>query len=174
MTYSFRNVNVFLTIQANISLGPIPIGVPINITGKGFYGKDGSITVNPNPDAIKGEDVSIDGVMLADISNDLSGNMVVRVGDLTPAHYLFMTLYNFQQQGILVRDIGINILQKPIGQSEDLLSASLLYSGSSGLIRGLPSKSWGATQNGNEFTFKFEKISAVTTISLLGDIFSQV
>ena len=106
-TYSFRNTNVFLTIDVGISIGVIPVGIPINLSEKDFYGKEGAVTVTPYPNAISGDDISIDGVSLPDLSNDESGSMVVRVGDMSRAHFLLSTLFNFHKQGLLVRKIGM-------------------------------------------------------------------
>lgn len=171
-TYSFRNVNVFLTIDVGVSIGFIPIGIPINLSEKDFYGKDGAITVTPYANAISGDDISIDGVSLPDISNDESGSMAIRVGDMSGAHFLLSSLFSFHKRGFLIRKIGINVLQKPVGLSDDALGANILYSGSLGSIRSLPGKSWGSRQNGNEFNFQFQKLDGGTTIGIVGNILS--
>jgi hypothetical protein len=167
-TYSFKNVNVFLTIDVGIQIGIIPVGIPINLAAKDFFGKDGSITVTPYPNAIQTEDISVDGVMIPGVSNDQSGDMVIRVGDMSGAHYLLSTLFNFHKQGLLVKKLGINVLQRPVGTSEDALLSNILYSGTRGSIKSLPGKSWGARQNGNDFNFKFESLTGATTIGLAG------
>ncbi|MCK5602794.1 hypothetical protein KAR91_13015 [Candidatus Pacearchaeota archaeon] len=169
-TYSFRNVNVFLTIDVGISIGFIPVGVPIPLSQENFYGKEGSIAVVPYQDSIGSEDISIDGVILPDISNDGSGVMTIRVGDMSGAHFLLSTLFNFHRRGLLIRKIGVNVLQRPVGQDIDALSANILYSGNRGSIKSLPGKSWGNRQNGNEFTFKFESLVGGTTIGLTGGL----
>ncbi|MCK4813758.1 MAG: hypothetical protein KAT14_07465 [Candidatus Marinimicrobia bacterium] len=169
-TYSFKNVNVFLTIDLGIPVGFIPVGIPINLSASNFFGKEGAITVTPNPNAILSDEISIDGVSLPDVSNDLSGTMTIRVGDMSGAHFLLSSLFTFHKQGLLVRKIGINILQKPVGTGSDILEANILYTGNRGSIRGLPNKSFGNRQSGNEFLFNFEKVSGGTTIGLVGNL----
>lgn len=169
-TYSFRNVNVFLTIDIGVSIGVFPIGVPIPLSEKNFYGKDGAITVSTYQNAISGDEISIDGVSLPDVSNDQSGNMVIRVGDMSGAHFLLSSLFNFHKQGLLIKKLGINILQNPVGVGDAALAANILYSGANGSIRALPGKSWGSRQNGNEFVFQFERVDGGTTIGLVGGL----
>ena len=171
-TYSFRNVNVFLTIDIGVSIGAIPVGVPILLSEKNFYGKEGAITVTPYQNAITGDDISVDGVLLPDVSNDQSGTMVIRVGDMSGAHLLLSSLFIFHKQGLLVKKLGINVLQKPVVSGISELETSILYTGSAGSIRSLPGKTWGSRQNGNEFMFQFEKVDGGTTIGAIGSLLS--
>ena len=171
-TYSFSKVNVFLTIDTFLNIGGlIPVGVPINISKAGFFGKEGNVNVTPYADAISTGDVSIEGVLLPDISNDSTGSASLVVGDMSGAHFLLSTLFNFHERGLLIRDIGLNILQKPVGGSQ---IPELLYSCNNGYIKSLPGKAWGTRQTGNAFQIYFERITGTTTVSPVGDVLQFV
>ena len=171
-TYSFNKVNVFLTIDTSLNIGGlIPVGVPINLSRAGFFGKEGNISITPYADAISTEDVSIEGVLLPDISNDSTGSASLVVGDMSGAHFLLSSIFNLHSRGLLIRDIGLNILQKPVGGDQ---IPELLYSCNNGYIRSLPSKAWGTRQTGNAFQIHFERITGSTTVVGVGDVLQFV
>ncbi len=171
-TYSFNKVNVFFTIDTSLNIGGlIPIGVPINISRAGFFGKEGNVNIIPYAEAISTGDVSIEGVLLPDISNDMTGSASLTVGDMSGAHFLLSTIFNFHARGLLIRDIGLNVLQKPVGGSQ---LPELLYSCNNGYIKSLPSKTWGARQTGNAFQIYFERITGSTIVAPVGGVLQFV
>lgn len=174
MTYSFRDTDVFLIIDAVSDFTPLPFnlpfGVPINLSAKDFFGKDGVISIEPNPESISSDEQSIEGDSIWDVSNNLSGRATIRVGDLSKAHILLSTLFSFHRRGLLVGDLSLNVNQRPYGQglSNSVTGlgniGSLLYSCRNGTIKGIPNKQWGATQNGNEFNLQFESVDGAPTL----------
>lgn len=174
VTYSFSENDVFLIIDPVSDFVPLPFnlpfGVPINISSRDFFGKDGAVSIEPNPEAISSDEKSIEGDDLWDISNDRSGRATLRVGDLSRAHVLLSMIHAFQRRGLLVGDISLNVNQRPFGQgvSESVTGlasiGSLLYSCRNGTIKGVPNKQWGSVQTGNEFLIQFNVVDGGPTL----------
>lgn len=174
MTYSFRDTDVFLIVDPISDFVPLPFnlpfGVPINISSKDFFGKDGVVSIEPNPESISSDERSIEGDDLWDISNDLSGRATLRVGDLSRAHVLLATLFSFQRRGLLVGDLSLNVNQRPFGQGVSnsvtglATIGSLLYSCRNGTIKSVPNKQWGASQASNDFIIQFNSVDGAPTL----------
>jgi len=174
MTYSFRDTDVFLTVDVISDFVPLPFklpfGVPINLAAKDFFGKDGVISIEPNPDEISADEQSIEGDNLWDVSNNRSARAIIRVGDLSPAHVVLSTVFSFHRRGLLIGDLSLDVNQRPFGQgfsnSVTGLSSigSLLYSCRNGTIKSIPNKQWGALQAGNEFSMLFQSVDGAPTL----------